>query len=63
MIKSLRGIVKQDTSEVCQTLHTNMVSNLPGTTVTTGEFFVDSFLGRDTKFGVFVEDEEDHRQA
>ena len=29
--------------------------------VTRGKFFVDSFLGRDTRFGIFVEDEEDHR--
>ena len=28
--------------------------------ITTGNFLIDSTLGRDTQFGIYVEDEEDH---
>ena len=32
-----------------------------GTTgVSSGNFLIDSTLGRDTQFGIYVEDEEDH---
>ena len=30
------------------------------TGVSTGSFLIDSTLGRDTQFGIYVEDEEDH---
>ena len=46
-------------SELPLQVHKNVI-DITATPVTTGTFLVDSTLGRDTVFGIYVEDEDDH---
>ena len=37
-----------------------MKSLISGSSLSSGKFLIDSTLGRDTVYGIYVEDEEDH---
>ena len=41
------------------TVHENLIE-MNGHSSSTGQFIVDETLGRDTRFGIYVDDEEDH---
>ena len=60
LILSLREVVSVD-SPVPITVHSLESARLEGTVTSSGHFLIDSTLGRDTRFGVFVEDDEEHR--
>jgi hypothetical protein len=61
LILSLREVVSVDSSAVPVTVHSLEATRPEGVLTTGGAFLIDSTLGRDTRFGVFVEDDEDHR--
>jgi len=60
LILSLRRIVSVD-GQVPENVLVDKLSKPGGTVLTQGEFLLDSTLGRETRFGVFVEDDEDHK--
>lgn len=63
LTEALSEITRSDSvypSEVTQVLHKKDFAG-SGAMYSQGTFIVDSTLGRDTVFGVFVEDDEDHR--
>jgi hypothetical protein len=60
LILSLREVVSVD-STVPVTVHSRESVRPEGTVTTEGQFLIDSTLGRETRFGVFVDDDEDHR--
>jgi hypothetical protein len=60
LILSLREVVSVD-SAVLVTVHSHESVRPEGTVTTEGQFLIDSTLGRETRFGVFVDDDEDHR--
>ena len=46
-------------TEIPQFVHVKSLTSGSGS-LSTGNFLIDSTLGRDTVFGIYVEDEEDH---
>jgi hypothetical protein len=60
MILSLREVVSVD-SPVPVTVHSLETARPEGSVTSSGHFLIDHTLGRDTRFGVFVEDDEEHR--
>ena len=59
LMHAFSGLLEYERPQLPVTVHEELI-DMNGYTSTSGDFKVDTTLGRDTTFGIYVEDEEDH---
>ena len=59
LMHAFSGLLEHEKPQLPVTVHESLI-DMKGYTSTSGSFVVDTTLGRDSTFGIYVEDEEDH---